>query len=458
MTGRLPERTETPAVATPGSYSRAINSTSNYPAARSYRLGRLPFTLSGDGECASYLQTELASLRESESYEKGSPAPFVPRLAFDFVHALPPLRDYTATAPVYAMEDSFRVSYNSLNYHVSRLEGVVSGAARLDGAAPARSDLESESATVRAESDSSSLLPASCFLLPPSGPLLPPTGLHVSLRPDDHGRRHRWFSTLYRARDWNFLSGEETHAKNFMYGVFDYLTHIAQLELGQSYIHASSLSRDGEGTAIVAWGGIGKTSAALKLITEHGFSFLSDDLGLVDDSRTLWRTPKRLQVYAYNLEGEEQLRSMLLDGRSILDRASWEWKLQRRGPKGVRRRVSAEELFGPHSVARSAPLTRVFCLERGDARDFEVRPITTEELSHRAAEVVMHEIEPFGLVSRALHSGHHAPLLPTQDQVVSATRAVLRRAFDGIPVLSIRIPLSTTPTVLANYLLSLIER
>ncbi|HET7550123.1 MAG TPA: hypothetical protein VFK04_02465 [Gemmatimonadaceae bacterium] len=450
MTGGSPERTGTSDVTAPGSYSRAVTSTSNYPAARSYRLGRLPFTLSGDGECASYLQAELAALRESESYEKTSPAPFVPRLAFDFVHALPPLRDYTATTPVYAMEDSFRVSYNSLNYHVSRLEGVVSGAARPDGSAPATAVFENDSATSVTESRGSYPNPEPC--------LLNPAGLRIALRPDDFGRRHRWFSTLYRARDWNFLSGEETHAKNFMYGVFDYFTHIAQLELGQSYIHASSLSRDGEGTAIVAWGGIGKTSAALKLITEHGFNFLSDDLGLVDDSGTIWRTPKRLQVYAYNLEGEEQLRSMLLDGRSILDRASWEWKLQRRGPKGVRRRVSAEELFGAQSVARSAPLTRVFCLERGDAHDFEVRPITTEELSHRAAEVVMHEIEPFGLVSRALHSGHHAPLLPTQDQVVSATRAVLRRAFADIPVLSIRIPLSTTPTTLANYLLSLIEK
>ncbi|HEY9479549.1 MAG TPA: hypothetical protein VIP79_05650, partial [Gemmatimonadaceae bacterium] len=314
--------------------------------------------------------------------------------------------------------------------------------------------LSDTTAAAASESPSSSLNPEPCLLNPPTAA----PALRIALLPDDNGRRHRWFSTLYRARDWNFLSGEETHAKNFMYGVFDYLTHIAQLQLGQSYIHASSLERGGEGTAIVAWGGIGKTSAALKLITEHGFSFLSDDLGLVDDAGTVWRTPKRLQVYAYNLEGEERLRSMLLDGRSVLDRASWAWKLQRRGPKGVRRRVSAEELFGERSVARSAPLKRVFCLERGDARGFEAREISTDELTHRAAEVVMHEIEPFGLLSRALHSGHHAPLLPTQDEVVSATRAVLRRAFDGIPVISIRIPLATPPATLANYLLSLIEK
>ncbi|HET7620261.1 MAG TPA: hypothetical protein VFK39_00035 [Gemmatimonadaceae bacterium] len=433
--GPPPERSvEAREFGAPAGFEGSNSSMSNYPAVRSYRLGRLPFTLSGDGECASYLQGELASLRVTDTPGGSSPSPFVPRLAFDFVHALPPLRDYTATKPVYAMADAFRVSYNSLSYQVSRLEEATAGAS---------AGHDPEGASVDAETS---------HLNPAVRPL------RVTLKPDDHGRRHRWFSTLYRARDWNFLSSEETHAKNFMYGVFDYLTHVAQLELGQSYIHASSLARDGEGTAIVAWGGIGKTSAALKLITEHGFSFLSDDLGLVDEAGTIWRTPKRLQVYAYNLEGEERLRSMLLDGRSVLDRASWEWKLQRRGPKGVRRRVTAEELFGAQSVAERAPLKRVFCLERGDVRGFEARELTTEELSHRAAEVVMHEIEPFGLVSRALHSGHHAPLLPTQDQVVSATRAILRRAFDGIPVLNVRIPLSTSPTTLADFLLSLIER
>jgi hypothetical protein len=435
MTASLPpERApEAPAIGTVtvGGYSRATTPTSNDPGARAYRLGRLPFTLSGTGECVSYLHTELSSLRETGPQDAASPAPLAPRIAFDFVPALPPLTNYTATRPVYAMADSFRVVYNGLNYQVSRLAEQLSSLPTTS-AIPGGSTLNAE-------------------------PCLLNSALRVALQPDDNGRRHRWFSTLYRARDWNFLSGEETHAKNFMYGVFDYITHIAQLQLGQSYIHASSLERNGEGTAIVAWGGIGKTSAALKLITEEGFSFLSDDLGLVDDSGTIWRTPKRLQVYAYNLEGEERLRSMLLGGRSALDRASWAWKLQFRGPKGVRRRVSAEELFGTQSVARSAPLKRVFCLERGDARDFEARSITTHELTHRAAEVVMHEIEPFSIVSRALHSGHHSPILPTPDQVVAATRAILHRAFEGIPVLGIRIPLAAPPAALAKYLLGLME-
>ncbi|HEU4585085.1 MAG TPA: hypothetical protein VFR95_05010, partial [Gemmatimonadaceae bacterium] len=240
-TGLPPEHTDAPtAPAAPASasYSRATTPTSKYSDPREYRLGRLPFTLSGDGECASYLRTELASLRVGDSYDATEPAPFVPRVAFDFVHALPKIADYTVTAPVTTTSDSFRVHYNGLHYHVSRLEGVVSSAS--DPSVPAADAIEivPQHATATSRSGSSSLNPEPC--------LLPPSGLRVSLRPDDQGRRHRWFATLYRARDWNFLSSEETHAKNFMYGVFDYVTQIAQLELGQSYIHASSLARDGE--------------------------------------------------------------------------------------------------------------------------------------------------------------------------------------------------------------------
>lgn len=429
-----------PSIAPAPQYTRATATTSSDSGGRAYRLGRLPFTLSGSGECVGYLHSELASLAEPLPGDAATLVVPPPRIAFDFVSALPPLADYTATRPVYAMESAFRVVSNGLNYQVSRLADEGAAIAQPGAAAPASS-----------APGASSLSPEPCLL----NAAVP--RMRVALHPDDYGRRYRWFPALYRARDWNFLSVEETHAKNFMYGVFDYLTHIAQLQLGQSYIHASSLERGGEGTAIVAWGGIGKTSAALKLITEDGFSFLSDDLGLVDDSGTIWRTPKRLQVYAYNLEGEERLHSMLLDSRSALDRAAWAWMLRRRGPKGVRRRVTAEELFGVQSVARSAPLKRVFCLERGDARGFEARQISTDELTRRAAEVVMHEIEPFSRISRALHSGHYAPILPTQDQVVAETRAVLQRAFRDIPVLSIRIPLATRPTALAKYLLGLIE-
>lgn len=383
---------------TPAAQAEANGRLEQQRGLRYYRLGRLSFALSGEGECVRYLHDEMESLRVPSSGER-------PRVIFDFVDALPPIAGRVTVGPVAAADGVYQVAHEGLTYQV---EGT-------------------------------------------------PGALRVTIV--DSGERSSWKDLLpgplRRMSDWNYLSTAETRAKNFMYAVFDHITHVAQLPIGQAYIHASGIERDGQGTALLAWGGIGKTSAMLKLVTEHGFKFLSDDLGLVDESGILWRTPKRLQVYGYNLEGDDRLRSLLLDGRSVLDRASWSLRLRLRGPKKVRRRVSAEALLGMASVARSAPLERVFYLERADVRDFDAREISASEVCRRAVPVVMHELEPFGFLSRALSSGHPTPILPDEAKVARQTHAVLMSAFRNVRALSISIPFAATPDALARYLLRL---
>lgn len=364
-----------------------------------FRLGRLPFTLAGADDCADYLRAEFEPVLDEQAVA-------APRVAFEFVDALPPMSDWVRAAPVFVRRDGYRVEYNGLTYDV-------------------RKD-------------------ASRF--------------HVLVAPPVAGWRRRMAPEwLLRACDWNFLSTGEIHAKNFMYGVFDYITQLAQLPLGQSYIHASSFERDGRGIALLAWGGIGKTSAALKLVTEHGYRFLSDDLGLIDDEGMLWRTPKRLQVYAYNLLGQNRLREMLMAGRSAVDRAAWIWWLRRHGAHGVRRRVSAESLFGADRVGKGAPLTRLVYLERAATREFEARPMSASEASERATPVVMHEIEPFALFSRAMHGGASGGSLPTTEEAACATRDVLARAFARAPAWTVRIPQAASPDDLAAYLLPILD-
>jgi hypothetical protein len=363
-------------------------------------LGRLRFALTGSGPCTTYLREELLPVRAEAGTERV-------HLSFELVDTLPRLTSYTIVPPLHVTDIGYRAAHHSLTYDVHRT----------------------------------------------------PSGLRVLVCPDQPGWRGRivpeW---MHRLRELNHLAPDELRAKNFLYGVFDYITHIAQLPLGQSYIHASSIERDGEGVVLIAWAGVGKTTAVLRLVAEHGFNFLSDDLALVDDRGELWRTPKRLQIYGHNVTGEDSLQRLLLGGRSFLDRAGWEWRLMRHGPSGVRRRVSAELLFGASAVKRSAPLTRIYCLERGDCRDFEVHPLSTAEMSRRAAEMVLHEIQPFDLLSRAVHVSQRAPVIPTAASVASRTRTVLARAFRGVPAWLVRIPLSATAGELSRHLLQLLSK
>ena len=364
-----------------------------------YRIGKLYFTLSGTDRTLPYIREELESVEVD--YATNS------HLDFEFVDELPPLKGYLHIPPLIVCKDFYRVTFKGLVYQASR------------------------------EKDSIRVLIKSV-----------PLTWKQKVTPD-------WWM---RAKNWNYLTPSEVRAKNFMYSVFDYLSQVAQLPLGQSYLHASSFERDGRGVALIAWEGIGKTTAMLKLVTEDGWRFLSDDLGVIDDSGSLWRTPKRLQISAYNLVGQSHISRAILDKMSLLERASWKWKLWKKGIKGVRRRISAEQIFGSSLVGKVAELTDAFFMERVDIDNFCCRPITSEELARRAATVILSEIRPFGELSNAMYSGGFHPVLPTQAHLYELTFDVLKKAFSQVEPHLLSIPLMAGPDELSDYLRSQLSR
>lgn len=258
--------------------------------------------------------------------------------------------------------------------------------------------------------------------------------------------------TISRIDNWNYLLPEERVAKDFMYDLFDFTTQLAHLKTGSTYVHASSFERDGRGVAIVAWGGVGKTTSLLKMVLEERWRFLSDDLGLIDSDGRIYRTPKWMQIYAYNLQGEPAISNALLDSRGLVDRMAWSWKQFRRGVKGVRRRVSAHELFGPDRVAESVELSDVFFLERAHVPNIETREMSVEDLSSISATILLEELQPLTEVLVAAHSASIQAPVPGVVEFFESARHVFEEAFAGRRPKLIRVPLDESPTGLAACL------
>lgn len=366
---------------------------------QSYKLGKLVFKLSGTGIIHQHIAEELEPIRVAD------PTPH--KLEFRFATSLPEFKDYVLYPPVLASPDRFQISKGNFTYQVSN--------------------------------DGNTTL----VILKPALKL----SLSQKLLPEN----------LVKARDWNFLSPSQTMAKNFMYNIFDYITQVENIKLNQSYIHASSFVKGQRAVAIVAWGGIGKTTSMLKLVTEDGWKFLSDDLGIIDEAGMLYRSPKRLQIYAYNLQGQPLLAEKLLANRSITDKMSWSMMLKRRGVKGVRRRVSAEDMFGKEGVSVQAKLTDAFFIERASIPAFKHQSITAEEIARRASSTILSEIEPFGKIAQAIYSGTGSSVIPTQKEIFDSTYNVLQKSFSTVNPVLIQIPLIASPDDLANYLRELIQ-
>ncbi|HEY3430798.1 MAG TPA: hypothetical protein VGK39_08985, partial [Cyclobacteriaceae bacterium] len=259
-------------------------------------------------------------------------------------------------------------------------------------------------------------------------------------------------ATLQRALHFNHLDFWERRAKSFIYDIFDYITQSSQLSLHQTYVHASSMERNGKAIALLAWGGIGKTTSLLKLILEDGWNFLSDDLGLLDANGQLYRSPKNLQVYGYNLQGQPRIESALFSKRTILDALSWSFFRAIKGNHRVRRRISAEKLFGKERIAKSGQLSQAFFLERHQGKDFRCERITAEALADRCVAILMHEISPYTLVASAIHGAGNNKTILSPGKMYSETHKILVSAFSRVPCEVISIPLDAGPNDLVAFL------
>lgn len=252
--------------------------------------------------------------------------------------------------------------------------------------------------------------------------------------------------------DWNFLTPAQTVAKTIIYDLFDVVVGALLVQKGATFLHASTCARGDEALALIAWGGVGKTTSVLKLVTEQNWRFMSDDLGLVDEEGTLWNNPKYLQIYAYNVAGQPALFKRLMEGRGPADRANWHWRLARFGDKKVRRRISATELFGPASVAQSAKLTQAIFLQRSHIQELTWEPMEAEELARQSATILLDELNILFELLVAAES-HGLDLgLGTLEGLRQGSLKVLKKALQGVPTMRLKIPIHAGPDALSKAL------
>lgn len=259
------------------------------------------------------------------------------------------------------------------------------------------------------------------------------------------GLRRNLPARLFQWTDWNFLTRRQTIAKNFMYDAFDYLTQITQLKYGQTYVHASGFEKDEVGVAIFALGGIGKTTSMLKMVREDGWRFLSDDLAMIDSKGILWRSPKRMQIYAYNLINQSALEKDLFRGRSVIDRLSW-WLFKAvRGVSKVRRRVSAEELFGTSKVATCAKLHHAIFAERVNNENFSFASIEPSEVAERMAPIVTMELSPYSTIESIIRGSGNFNLLPSSSDMERIAKDAINNALESSSTWLWKIPNGALP-------------
>jgi hypothetical protein len=365
-----------------------------------YRLGRLQFSLSGLDPIVPYLHEEFAPFMVARTGED--------HLRFDFIANVPEALGsiHDGALPLRIDTDGYAVQNSTTTCRVTEAGATLQAAIR-------SMDL----------------------------PLVE--------------RAKVWAS---RTLAWRDLAPHGKVAADFIWANFNYLSQIAQLKAGQSYIHASGIERAGAGVAIVGGSRIGKTSTMLRLVQEDGWRYLGDDLIPVSEEGIISRGHEWVHLNGSNLIGKDWLRRRVLErDRHLLNRAAFLWRQWRYGAEGVWYRIAPEELFGPARVAKQARLHSVIFIERVDRADFSLTPISVEDASRRAATGLLRELEQLVNLSLALHSSARAPILPTVQSLLNGTERILSRSFASVRLLGLSVPLSVGPDEIADYISGILK-
>jgi len=220
------------------------------------------------------------------------------------------------------------------------------------------------------------------------------------------------------------------------------LVPVAALADARAPLHASALlGPDGRVTLFGGTGGVGKTSLEMEFILNGPYTFVADDVAVLDRGGRVYPNLAYPKIYGYNLQAGAGVRRTVLGGRGVLDRLHWALHAAR-GPAHVRRRLAPDALYG--SASREGhPAGHYLLLFRENRETLTVEPLDRAAAVEASVHVLRVELRLF-----LQHVQYHAynrralglaPLVDA-DGVADRWRSTLAEALADVECQIVRIP------------------
>jgi len=160
-------------------------------------------------------------------------------------------------------------------------------------------------------------------------------------------------------------------------------------------VHSSAFKSKNKGAILIGGtGGVGKTSLEIELCMNRNYSFIADDISVVDEDANVWPNLALPKIYAYNLHGNEALKKKIFHNRALHDKLAWKFKYILNGPAGVRRTISPKEVYGNYEKDKTK-INKYYILLKKDVPDISVESITTHQASEMTVKIIQTEYAAF---------------------------------------------------------------
>ena len=219
----------------------------------------------------------------------------------------------------------------------------------------------------------------------------------------------------------------------------------AYFDINKFIIHSSAFQhRKGGAVLVGGTGGVGKTSLEIELCMNRGYSFISDDLAVIDKNGNIYPNLSFPKIYGYNIKNNKKLKNEIFKDRTFSDRLAWNLRSSLLGDANVRRKISPKDVYKNY-VTENSKVKKYFILFRENREDIKierVRPDTATDMSLKILQseltlfnnhILWHEFNSFA-------SG--IPPILTLESVLDNWKKLCKSVMSKIDCFIISIPLN----------------
>lgn len=208
-------------------------------------------------------------------------------------------------------------------------------------------------------------------------------------------------------------------------------------------VHSAGVA-DPENRAILlgGTGGVGKTSLEIELCRNHEYSFINDDISVIDKDGWVYPNLAFPKIYGYNLKNNDDVKKIIFGTMPFHDKLAWHLKYKLLGPSKVRRKISPELLY-KGVLNKRVQLNKYFILMRENIPSITIEPVDPAVAADATLQVMKTEYSFFHT-----HLQWHQyncelmgrePIIKVTD-VYNRWKSLYLNVFEQVPVYRLVIP------------------
>jgi len=161
-------------------------------------------------------------------------------------------------------------------------------------------------------------------------------------------------------------------------------------------LHVSAFKNNSNGNLLLfgGTGGVGKTSLELLFCGELNYSFVADDMVVVNTNSEVYPNLSYPKIYAYNLESNKSMTNTILKGRGLIDIAHWYIRKKVKGLSAVRRSIAVDKLYDEFEVDKVKATKYFFLFRTNTVSEIRVESVSKDMAISNSIRILKNEFYP----------------------------------------------------------------